>query len=165
MILLRKGKEEDMQIVSDLAERIWPATYGEYISEEQIRYMLNLMYNQGELLSQLEKGYAFLIASEENKDAGFACYSIIDAVNDIYKLHKIYVLPEMHGKGVGKILMNEVVNLAKRNGGKSLELNVNKNNKAKDFYLKAGFKIKESVTLNIGNGFVMDDYVMELELS
>jgi len=165
MILLRRAKADDIPIVADLAERIWPITYSEYLSEEQIRYMLDLMYNQGELLSQLEKGYVFLMASEADKDVGFACYSITDTVNDIYKLHKIYVLPEMHGKGVGKILMNEVVNLAKRNGGKSLELNVNKYNKAKDFYLKKGFKIKESVTLNIGNGFVMDDFVMELPIS
>lgn len=164
MILLRKAKTEDMPIVADLAERIWPATYSAYISNEQLRYMLDLMYNQGELLSQLEKGYIFLMASDEDKDVGFACYSISDTVNDIYKLHKIYVLPETHGKGVGKILMNEVVNLAKRNGGKSLELNVNKHNKAKDFYLKNGFKIKESVTIDIGNGFVMDDFVMELAL-
>ncbi|RZK52754.1 MAG: GNAT family N-acetyltransferase [Pedobacter sp.] len=165
MILLRRAKAEDMPIVADLAERIWPKTYSEYISDEQLRYMLDLMYNQGELLAQLEKGYIFLMASEEDKNVGFACYSITDSVNSVYKLHKIYVLPEMHGKGVGKILMNEVVNLAKRNGGKSLELNVNKNNRAKDFYLKNGFKIKESVTIDIGNGFVMDDFIMELKFS
>lgn len=165
MILLRRAKTEDMSIVADLAERIWPHTYAEYISEEQIKYMLNLMYNQGELLSQLEKGYVFLVASDEDKDVGFACYSVIDTEKDIYKLHKIYVLPEMHGKGVGKILMNEVINLAKRKGGKTLQLNVNKNNKAADFYVKNGFTIKESMVLDIGNGFVMDDYVMELKLS
>lgn len=165
MILLRRAKAQEMPIVEDLARRIWPDTYGEYISKEQIHYMLNLMYNQGELLAQLEKGYIFLMAAEEDKDVGFACYSITDTVNNVYKLHKIYVLPEMQGKGVGKILMNEVVNLAKRNGGKSLELNVNKNNKAKDFYIKSGFKIKESVTIAIGNGFVMDDFVMELPIS
>ena len=71
----------------------------------------------------------------------------------------------MHGKGVGKLLVNEVKNIAQRNGGKFLRLNVNKNNKAKSFYEKIGFKIKETVKLAIGNGFFMDDYVMELELS
>ncbi len=164
MILLRNAKDTDMPTVAALAESIWPHTYSDYISKEQLHYMLDLMYNQGELLSQLKKGYVFLMASEEDKDVGFACYSIIDRTINAYKLHKIYILPEMHGKGVGKILMNEVVNLVKRNNGKTLELNVNKNNKAKDFYLKIGFKIKESVTLDIGNGFVMDDYIMELSL-
>jgi ribosomal protein S18 acetylase RimI-like enzyme len=123
------------------------------------------MYNHGELLAQLKKGHIFLIAEEEKKEVGFASFSLIDPEQKGYKLHKIYVLPAMHGKGVGKILMNEVVNLAKRNGGKTLQLNVNRNNKAKDFYEKAGFKIKETVNLDIGNGFFMNDYVMELSLS
>lgn len=164
MILLRKAKEADLPIISDLAERIWPHTYSAYLSDEQLRYMLDKMYNQGELLEQLLKGYAFLIAEEDKKDVGFASFSLIDPENEGYKLHKIYVLPEMHGKGVGKILMNEIVNQIVRKGGKTLQLNVNRNNKAKDFYLKAGFKIKETVDLDLGNGFFMNDYVMELSL-
>jgi ribosomal protein S18 acetylase RimI-like enzyme len=164
MILLRKAKEEDMSIISNLAELIWPQTYSEYISEEQLRYMLDLMYNKGELLSQLQQGYTFLIAEDGIKDVGFACSSLVDAETQTYKLHKLYVLPETHGKGVGKILINEVKNLAERNGGKFLQLNVNRNNKAKDFYLKGGFKIKETVDVNIGNGFFMNDYVMELPI-
>ena len=165
MILIRKGKEEDMPIISDLAEQIWPQTYKDYINEEQLRYMLDLMYNKGELLSQLQQGYTFLIAEEGTKDVGFACSSLVDAATQTYKLHKLYVLPEMHGKGVGKILINKIKNLAERNGGKFLQLNVNRNNKAKDFYIKGGFKIKETVDVNIGNGFFMNDYVMELEIS
>lgn len=164
MILIRKAKEEDMPIISDLAELIWPQTYTEYINEEQLRYMLDLMYNKGELLSQLQQGYTFLIAEDGSKDVGFACSSLIDAETKTYKLHKLYVLPEMHGKGVGKILINEIKNLAERNGGKFLQLNVNRNNKAKYFYLKGGFKIKETVDVNIGNGFFMNDYVMELSI-
>ncbi|RYG20936.1 MAG: GNAT family N-acetyltransferase [Chitinophagaceae bacterium] len=164
MILLRKAKEEDVAIISDLAEQIWPQTYSAYISEEQLRFMLDKMYNRGELLGQLESGHIFILASENGKDVGFAGFSALDPTNKVYKLHKLYVLPEMHGKGVGKILMNEVVNLAVRQGGKSLQLNVNRNNKAKDFYLKAGFNIKETVDLNIGNGFFMNDYVMELPI-
>jgi ribosomal protein S18 acetylase RimI-like enzyme len=164
MILLRKAKEEDISIISDLAEQIWPQTYGAYLSEEQLRYMLNMMYNEGELLSQLQKGHTFLMAGENDKDVGFAGFSIIDIENQGYKLHKLYVLPEMHGKGVGKILINEVVNLAVREGGKTLQLNVNRNNNAKDFYLKTGFRIKETVDLDLGNGFFMNDYVMELPI-
>jgi len=165
MILLRKAKQQDMEVISDLAERIWPHAYGEYISKEQLRYMLDLMYNKGELLSQLQQGYNFIIAEEDNNDVGFACSSLTDPETQTYKLHKLYVLPEMHGKGVGKILINEIRNIAVRNGGKFLQLNVNRNNNAKDFYEKIGFKIKETVDVNIGNGFFMNDYVMELEIS
>lgn len=164
MIYLRKAKEEDIAIITQLAEEIWPQTYSEYISEDQLRYMLDLMYNKGELLGQLRKGHIFLIATEGSKDVGFAGFSLVNPEEYVYKLHKLYVLPEMHGKGVGKLLINEVADIAKKNHGKALQLNVNRNNKAKDFYERAGFHIKETVDLNIGNGFYMNDYVMEKAL-
>ncbi len=161
MILLRKAKAEEITIISELAEEIWPQTYSAYISEAQLRFMLDKMYNKGELLGQLQSGHTFLIASENGKDVGFAGFSVIEPESGTYKLHKLYVLPETHGKGVGKLLINEVVNLAVRNGGRALQLNVNRNNNAKDFYVKAGFIIKETVDLDIGNGFFMNDYIME----
>lgn len=166
MIYLRKAKENDIPLIANLAERTWPHTYGDYLSEEQIRYMLDKMYNKGELLNQMRKGHIFLIATEGSqiegsKDVGFAGFSLINPEEYAYKLHKLYVLPEMHGKGVGKILMNEVVDIVRQNDGRTLQLNVNRNNKAKNFYESAGFKIKETVDLEIGNGFYMNDYVME----
>jgi ribosomal protein S18 acetylase RimI-like enzyme len=164
MILLRKAKEKDLPIISELAEQIWPHIYSAFLSQAQLRYMLDKMYNRGELLFQLQTGHVFLIAEQEEKDVGFVSFSLIDPKNKGYKLHKIYVLPEMHGKGVGKILINEVVGQIEREGAKTLQLNVNRNNKAKDFYLKIGFKIKETVDIDLGNGFFMNDYVMELSL-
>ena len=161
MIILKKGKEEDISVIQHLAKRIWPLTYSDYISADQLDYMLDKMYNKGELLLQFQKGHNFLIAEEDDLDLGFAGFSLFDAENYIYKLHKLYVLPEAHGKGVGKLLINEVLNMVRSQGGKSLQLNVNRNNKAAEFYKKAGFKIKETVDLDIGNGFYMNDYVME----
>lgn len=164
MIYLRKAKEEDLELIRALAEKTWPSAYGEIISQEQITFMLQKMYNQGELLKQLLEGHTFLIASELKEDVGFAGFSVLDSETQTYKLHKLYVLPKMHGKGLGKLLMNEVVNQVRAQGGKFLQLNVNRANKAANFYEKAGFYIKETVNLDIGNGFFMNDYVMEKEL-
>ncbi len=164
MIYLRKAKEEDLPIISNLAEQTWPTAYCDIISAEQITFMLDKMYNQGELLNQLREGHTFLIASDLKDDVGFAGFSVINSETQTFKLHKLYVLPKMQGKGVGKILMNEVVDQIKKQGARFLQLNVNRNNKAKDFYGKTGFKIKETVDVNIGNGFFMNDYVMEKAL-
>ncbi len=161
MITLRKAKEQDIEIIRAIAAATWPSTYLDIIGQEQIDYMLDKMYNQGELLKQLMEGHIFLIAEAGEEQYGFAGYSIIDHEARIYKLHKLYVLPSAHGKGVGKILINEVFNQVKDAGGTALQLNVNKHNKAKDFYLKGGFTIKKSVQLDIGEGYIMDDYVME----
>lgn len=161
MITLRKVKEEDLEIIRDIASATWPSTYLDIIGQAQIDYMLDKMYSRGELLKQLMEGHIFLIAEEGENQFGFAGYSIIDHEERIYKLHKLYVLPSAHGKGVGKILINEVFNQVKDAGASALQLNVNKHNNAKDFYLKGGFTIKESVKLDIGEGYFMDDYVME----
>jgi len=161
MITIRKAKEEDIEVIRTIAAETWPDAYLEIIRQAQIDYMLDKMYNRGELLKQLMDGHIFLIAEDGEKQYGFAGYSIINHEERIYKLHKLYVLPSAHRKGVGKILINEVFNQVKNIGASALQLNVNKNNKAKDFYLKAGFNIKESVKLDIGDGYFMDDYVME----
>lgn len=161
MITLRKAKEQDIEIIRDIAAATWPSTYLDIIGQAQIDYMLDKMYNHGELLKQFMEGHIFLIAEEGENQYGFAGYSIVDHEERIYKLHKLYVLPSAHGKGVGKILINEVFNQVKDTGGTALQLNVNKHNKAKDFYLKGGFTVKESVKLDIGEGYFMDDYVME----
>ncbi|MFW0714371.1 N-acetyltransferase family protein [Pedobacter sp. N23S346] len=161
MITLRKAKEQDIEVIRDIAAATWPSAYLDIIGQQQIDYMLDKMYNKGELLNQFLSGHIFLIAEDNTHQYGFAGYSIIDLEEKIYKLHKLYVLPSAHGKGVGKILINEVFNQVKDAGATALQLNVNKDNKAKDFYLKGGFTIKESVKLDIGEGFFMDDYVME----
>ena len=123
--------------------------------------MLDKMYNKDVLFSQLQAGQTFLIAEEEQRDLGFAGFSVSDPGSSCYKLHKLYVLPEMHGYGVGKLLLNEVIRQVRILGGKAIKLNVNRNNKAAEFYKAAGFEIKKSVDLDIGEGFFMNDYIME----
>jgi len=161
MMILRKAKEEDIDVIQYIANNTWHDTYGSILPLKQIEYMLDKMYNRGMLLSQLQEGHTFLIASENQNDIGFTGFSLKDTEKKIYKLHKLYVLPSAHGKGLGKLLMNEVYNIAKNGGAVSLELNVNRNNKAVDFYKHAGFQIRETVDLDIGDGFFMNDYVME----
>lgn len=164
MILLRRAKEEDIEVIRDIANNTWYDTYGDILAEEQIKYMLGKMYSKEELLSQLREGHVFLIALENDKDLGFAGFSIADSEKKTYKLHKLYVLPSAHGRGLGKLLINEVVNLIRNEGGVAVQLNVNRNNKAAKFYQSAGFVRKETVDLDIGNGFFMNDYVMEMPI-
>lgn len=164
MIVLRKAKEDDLVVVQSIGTTTYGPTYTHLLGQEQVDYMLNKFYSREALLAQFIEGHTFLIAQEGSKDIGFVSYSIADHDKHIFKLHKLYVLPEAHGKGLGKFLINEVVNNAREAGGLKLQLNVNRYNKAKDFYEKAGFKIKETVDIEIGNGFFMNDYVMEISI-
>ncbi|HEY0177498.1 MAG TPA: GNAT family N-acetyltransferase [Pedobacter sp.] len=164
MISLRKAKEEDLPVIQRIGTATYWPTYGPLLGKEQVDYMLEKFYSIGALNAQLMEGHIFLIAHEDGKDLAFASYSVFNQGYLAVKLHKLYVLPEAHGKGLGKFLINEVRDKALEMNASSLQLNVNRYNKAKDFYEKAGFITKETVDIEIGNGFFMNDYVMELPL-
>jgi ribosomal protein S18 acetylase RimI-like enzyme len=69
-------------------------------------------------------------------------------------------LPACHGTGAGAALLNEVESEARAQRCASIELNVNKYNPARLFYEKKGFSIMREEVIDIGSGYVMDDYVM-----
>lgn len=157
---IREAKQEDIPHIRSLAYEIWPATYSSIISTEQIAYMLDMMYSESALQKQMEEGCVFLLVEDPSNLVGFASYQRMS--EEEFKLHKLYVLPSEHGKGTGRALVNDVTNAVKKQGGKKIILQVNKNNPAKTFYDRLGFVVREEMVLKIGNGFVMDDFVMEL---
>ncbi len=156
--------KDQLSIVSDLAYAIWPATYGEILSKAQLDYMLANFYAITNLENQMDAGQVFELIFEDNNVIGFVSYEFNCKKTKLLKIHKIYLLPEKQGKGFGKFMIDKIVRIAKSNDQKGVFLNVNKYNKAKFFYEKAGFVVSKEEVIDIGNGYVMDDYVMELIL-
>ena len=164
MIQINPASKEDLKIVKSIAQRTWPDTFGEILSPEQIDYMLNLLYDLALLEKQITQGHTFLLADEGGEKLGFTGIEINQKPGKT-KIHKIYILPTAQGKGVGKKLINAIKEIALRNEQSSLLLNVNKYNQgAIDFYEYLGFVNIKSEIIDIGNGYVMDDYVFELKL-
>ncbi|MBP9793820.1 MAG: GNAT family N-acetyltransferase [Flavobacterium sp.] len=159
-----QATKQQLSIVQELAYKIWPDAYAEILSEVQLDYMLENFYSIAALETQLEKGHVFLLAEENNSFFGFASYEINCNETAKTKLHKIYVLPSTQGTGLGKLFLETVENYARKAQNTHLFLNVNKYNKAQNFYEKQNFKIILEEVIPIGNGFIMDDYVMEKEL-
>lgn len=160
---IRKAVVADIPAISRLAEEIWWPTYRDFISEEQISFMLNDMYSPASLDQQMAEGVTFLLALRADIPVGFAGFSQTDEAEQVFKLHKLYVLPSEQGKGTGKALVDEVSRLAKADGGKMLELNVNRSNKAQHFYKKIGFDIHQTLDIPYHH-FVLNDYVMRKNL-
>ena len=152
---------EQLSIIRDLAYTIWPSTYREILSSEQLDYMLHNFYSVANLEKQMDNGQVFELLLEDTNVIGFVAYELNCNETEWLKLHKIYLLPEIQGKGFGIFMIDEVNKRAKDNQQKGLFLNVNKYNKAKFFYEKLGFVISKEEVIDIGNGYVMDDYVME----
>ena len=149
----------DISEIQAISARVWPPTYKDVISAGQIEYMLELMYGTEALKKQmLEQGCEFLLYKPNDHSVGFASYGKND--KGIWRLHKLYVDVDQHGKGIGKILLEEVKKRVAMKGGTEVELNVNKRNKAKDFYFAQGFTIRREEVLDIGEGYVMDDFVL-----
>lgn len=162
-MIIRIASELDIPLISELAVKTWWPSYSSIISDEQISFMLEDMYSAGSLQKQMNSGIDFLIAERENMAIGFAAYSLIDTENQVFKLHKLYVLPTEQGLGTGKKLIDEVSSSAKLKGGKILELNVNRGNPAQYFYKKMAFDIYQTLDINYHH-FVLNDYVMRKEL-
>lgn len=150
---------DDLEEIQMIARRIWPVSYKNIISPEQIDFMLEKMYGVDSLKKQmLEQGCEFLLIKPNERSVGFASYGMNEA--GIWRLHKLYVDVDQHGRGYGKQLLQEVCIRIAARGGYEVELNVNKYNPANDFYRANGFTLRREEVLDIGNGFVMDDFVL-----
>jgi ribosomal protein S18 acetylase RimI-like enzyme len=160
---VRRLSKQELSHVRELAIQIFPVTYQEIVEPEQIEYMMDMFYTDDNLLKQFESGQVFLIIYSEGKACGYASYTLLNDQGD-YKLNKIYVDTRLQGKGLGRILLKDVMVRVQNAGGISLQLNVNRFNKAVGFYKSMGFIVKKEELLDIGKGYFMDDYVMEIIL-
>lgn len=152
----------DIPLIRELALKIWPQTYASILSADKITYMLELMYSPASLAQQMEKGAQFLFLYDDIEPVAFASYQETDP--GIFKLHKIYVLISQQGKGAGRFIIDHILAEIKKKGATALQLQVNRNNKARSFYEKLGFTVIEEIDLDIGSGHIMDDYIMEKKL-
>lgn len=163
-VAIRQADLDDINTIGFLAQQIWPQTYGDILSKEQLAYMLHLIYNPAALKDQmLKQHHSFLMAELEDDPVGFASFSKTGKPG-VYKLHKLYVRADIQGRGLGRALINAVLEEIRQQQAAALHLNVNRHNKAQRFYEKFGFRIISEEDIDIGNGYFMNDYVMEMKL-
>lgn len=162
MLHMRDAELADIPLIRELTFNIWPATYGSILSKGQIDYMLDMMYRPEVLERQISREQSFFICYDDDTAVGFAAIGPKPA--DLWHLHKIYILPEQQGKGIGKFMLNHLVQYLKPKAAKALQLNVNRYNNAKRFYEKTGFKVLREEDIDIGSGYFMNDYIMQLDL-
>ncbi len=159
-----RATEADLPAISKLAGVIWRACYPDIITHAQIDYMLARMYSLDTLRKEIRsQGIRYDQLLVAGKLAGFASYGPASEPG-VMKLHKLYLLPELHGRGLGSRLLQHCEREVRAAGARHLMLSVNKRNtQAIAAYQRNGFVIGESVVTDIGNGFVMDDYIMAKE--
>jgi GNAT superfamily N-acetyltransferase len=159
MLSIHPATIEDIPVIQHLTNIIWPATYSSILSGEQLAYMLDIMYSRDALINQMEnQHHRFLLCYDGTEPVGFASFGHIG--DNVFKLHKIYVLPNQQGKGVGKFIIEHIKDAILPQGAVALDLNVNRQNSARGFYERIGFTILRNEDIDIGRGYWMNDYVM-----
>lgn len=156
---IRKAGIPDIIVIQSIAYQTWPVTYGTILSRAQLDYMLEKMYSKKALQTQMEEGHQFFLAVHDNGPLGFA--SVSEETPEMFKLNKLYVLPQIQKTGAGKALLDVVTEYVVSKKGNRLQLQVNRHNEARNFYTNQGFVIIQEADTDIGNGFFMNDYIME----
>ena len=157
--------DADVDAIVDLARVVWYDTYPAIISRAQIEFMLAQRYDAAKIRSELtQAGVWWDQARIGQQLVGFACS--LSSANRELKLDKIYVDPQHQGAGVGARLIGQVAARARAAGCPTLILAVNKRNeRAIAAYRRHGFIVREAVCVDIGGGFVMDDFIMAKSLN
>lgn len=165
MIAIRKATVNDIELIQSVAKITWPITYGKILSKEQLYYMIDLIYSKSALEQQLGlQKQLFYIINIDDLNLGFVSLEHNYQSQAITRIHKLYLLPESQGKGIGKLVLDFVELEAKKMLSIKVSLNVNRFNPALFFYNKNGFKNVAEENISIGNGYLMEDFVLEKEL-
>ncbi len=164
MLSFRKAGVVDIGLIIALAMQVWPQTYTPILGPEQVDYMLNRFYSPDALTVQMtEQKHTFVIVYADEHPVAFASYAAM--VDNVYKLHKIYIAANVQGQGIGKQTLAYIVSDIKAIGATALQLNVNiHNSTAKAFYEKTGFKHIGDEDIDIGGGYFMNDHILRLYL-
>ena len=155
----RISTPEEFDVLAEFAAGIWREHFTKILGPEQVEYMLDLFQSSRAMQAQtVNDGYIYYRAYEDGEPCG---YCAVCPHEDYLYLSKFYMKADFRRKGIGRKMMNFIINEAKNAGLPKIRLNVNKYNFAIDVYKRLGFVTVADEVNDIGNGYVMDDYVME----
>lgn len=148
--------------LQSLAADIWWAHYPGLISDDQIRFMLARMYSQAQLSRELAEGVHYAGLDVDGRLSGY--FSVRPDGEGGAWLDKLYLLPALHGQGYGQQMLRAAEQSAWQRGAGRLRLRVNRHNdKAIAAYQRAGYALLGEDCADIGDGFVMDDFIFGIE--
>ena len=153
--------DEQIKELCVLAKEIWNEYSICFISQEQIDYMLEKFQSEAVVKDQIKfQRYQYYFLEEDGENFG---YFAIQRQKDNLFLSKIYIKKDFRGKGYArKAFVNAIIPIARELELPKITLTVNKYNFASIMvYEKLGFDRVESKEFDIGNGYIMDDYIYE----
>jgi len=176
---VRPAGAADVPLIRELAGRSWHAFYPGMISMPQIHYMLRQMYSPQRLRADMERGATYFIAEQAGPAPGAATGPGPGPVGFLgcdpppapgsgapLMLQRLYLLPAFQGRGHGAALLRWLDDHARDLGLERIRLRVNKHNhRALRAYRRAGYRLVDALVDDIGEGHVMDDFVLERRMT
>lgn len=153
---------EDVEALCAVARRVWHLTYDPLLPPGQVDYMVEKFQSPPAVRAQMaEEGYRYYLALKDGTPGGFVGFAPRYQGREEVFLSKVYLAPECRGLGLVREALALAEDAARREGLSSIRLTVNKGNAhAYEVYRHYGFETTESVVTDIGQGYVMDDYIM-----
>ena len=159
-ISFKKATTIDIPLIRSLADRIWWQHYPDIITNDQIIYMLNMMYSEKSIAEQMDNKQDYTLIYADREPVGYCAVS--EKSPKHYFLHKFYIDTTKHRSGIGSAAFDHILKNDCR-GFAEIRLQVNRRNiKAVNFYFKKGFVIDYVEDVDIGSGYSMDDFFMKL---
>lgn len=149
---------QEIDKIIDLANKIWWDHYPEIIGEEQVKFMLEKMYDKDSLINQMQSGDEFYLAFDELNRQYLGFVSVKKENNGDLFINKFYIDTVLQRSGIGGDFFKFIVD---KYNAQTIRLQVNRQNyKAINFYFKQGFKIEKVADFDIGFGYFMNDFIM-----
>ncbi len=153
-------KPREILDVSGIAHIVWREYYASLVSQEQIEYMLEKFQSPTAIQQAIAEGYEYYIISRTGIHAGYVAIKPNEPSGKMF-LSKIYLLSDYRGKGLAYNTVAQLTEICRRKHLAAIWLTVKKDNPSIERYKKMGFEIVRPIETDIGNGFIMDDYMME----
>ncbi len=164
MVELNSDDRERAVELEKLARDIWTEHYTPIIGAEQVDYMLSKLQSADSVLRAIaSESYRYFMVYDGLKPAGYFAVKHEEGTKALL-LSKLYLHKDCRGRGISKLILENIRLIARENGLGHIQLFVNKRNSSVNIYKRLGFRIVEELVTDIGNGFVMDDYRMMLDI-
>lgn len=153
---------EKIESFSEFASSVIKDYYDPIIGAAQNDYMIKMFQSYDAIKRQLNDGHTIIMVNDKDKLIGYIAF--YEKEEKLY-LDKFYLHKDYRGNGYGNIMLEFVKGCAIGGGYQAIFLNVNKHNYTSiAIYKKMGFTLLRKEKNPIGQGFYMDDYVLELKL-
>ena len=153
--------KKDIAEAARLANEIWNEHYTRIIGQAQVDFMVKNYQSKHAIAAQIASGYEYFLILRESEAAGYLAV-VPDLAKSSLQFSKLYVLKDRRGKGIGKDAMDFVEDMCRKSNLKKLWLTVNKYNaESIAWYDRLGFTKAGEIVMDIGGGFIMDDFRFE----